>query len=153
MPRIRRDEAGVQSLVEILENCWLNPFSQDQEEFISLSTAAVAPADVANDLLAAHRIGEEAYEAFKQERLEAKSRTKQFHEQMTKKKLKTFSDIKKKPSKQGQAKQVVLKTDRNVFGHMILVAENRELRMSEVLSHPMGPLPWALANGDGTLVP
>ena len=23
--------------------------------------------------------------------------------------------------------------------------------MSDVLSHPPGPLPWALANGDGTL--
>ena len=23
--------------------------------------------------------------------------------------------------------------------------------MSDVLSHPLGPLPWALANGDGTL--
>ena len=27
----------------------------------------------------------------------------------------------------------------------------RHLRMSEVPYHPLGPLPWALANGDGTL--
>jgi len=34
---------------------------------------------------------------------------------------------------------------------MILVAESRKLHMSDVLAHPLGPLPWALANGDGTL--
>ena len=34
---------------------------------------------------------------------------------------------------------------------MVLVAERRHLRMSDILSHPLGPLPWALANGDGTM--
>ncbi|KAG0693191.1 hypothetical protein GWK47_027597 [Chionoecetes opilio] len=34
---------------------------------------------------------------------------------------------------------------------MILVAENRKLKMSDVLAHPLGPLPWALASGDGSL--
>ncbi|KAJ8395232.1 hypothetical protein AAFF_G00034340 [Aldrovandia affinis] len=34
---------------------------------------------------------------------------------------------------------------------MVLVAESRHLQMSDVLSHSLGPLPWALANGDGTL--
>ena len=33
---------------------------------------------------------------------------------------------------------------------MVLVAESRHLHMKDVLSHPLGPLPWALANGDGT---
>ena len=34
---------------------------------------------------------------------------------------------------------------------MVLVAESRHLRMNDVLSDPLGPLPWALANGDGTM--
>ena len=38
----------------------------------------------------------------------------------------------------------------NIFAHMVLVAESRHLRMSDVLSRPLGPLPWTLANADGT---
>ncbi|KAJ8338524.1 hypothetical protein SKAU_G00374900 [Synaphobranchus kaupii] len=44
-----------------------------------------------------------------------------------------------------------MQADRKLFAHMVLVAESRHLQMSDVLSHPLGPLPWALANGDGTL--
>ena len=34
---------------------------------------------------------------------------------------------------------------------MIIIAEKRKLKMSEVLCHPLGPLPWALASADGSL--
>ena len=34
---------------------------------------------------------------------------------------------------------------------MILIAENQKLQMREVLSHPLGPLPWALSTADGSL--
>ena len=34
---------------------------------------------------------------------------------------------------------------------MDLVAESRHLRMSDVLSHPLGPLPWTIANADGAI--
>lgn len=34
---------------------------------------------------------------------------------------------------------------------MIVIAEARQLSMQEVLSHPLGPLPWALAAPDGSL--
>ena len=34
---------------------------------------------------------------------------------------------------------------------MIVIAETRKLSMSSVLSHPLGPLPWALASADGSL--
>ena len=44
-----------------------------------------------------------------------------------------------------------MQADRNLFGQMILVAENRKLKMSDVLAHPLGPLPWALASSDGSL--
>ena len=148
-PRIRKDEADVQSIVDLLENCWANPLSPDQKELVSLSSATVAPPDVANDLLEAKKVGEEAYECFKNERLE--TATTKFHDTMKKMKLKTFSSIQEKFSNKTQAKQVVLKADRNLFGHMILVAQSRELNMSDVLAHPLGPLPWALANGDGSL--
>ncbi len=34
---------------------------------------------------------------------------------------------------------------------MVLVGENRHLRMSDVLSLTLGSFPWPLVNGDGTL--
>lgn len=69
LPRIRRDEAAVQSIVHILDNCWLNPFSPDQCECVSLSTATVAPPHVVNDLFYNHKIGDQAYKAFKHENM------------------------------------------------------------------------------------
>ena len=34
---------------------------------------------------------------------------------------------------------------------MILITENRKLQMTKVLSHPLGPLLWALSTADGSL--
>ncbi|KAJ8367500.1 hypothetical protein AAFF_G00317230 [Aldrovandia affinis] len=92
----------------------------------------------------------EAYEGFKRDRLEDEKPKTQFHDEMTKKRLKMFSDIRKKHSASNPNK-VILQADRKLFAHMVLVAESRHLQMSDVLSHSLGPLPWALANGDGTL--
>ena len=39
----------------------------------------------------------------------------------------------------------------NLFAHIILVTESRRLHMADVLAHPLGPVPWAHANCDGTL--
>ena len=39
-----------------------------------------------------------------------------------------------------------LKAEINLFDHMILVAQSRQLQMRDVLAHPLGPLPCALAN-------
>jgi hypothetical protein len=62
-----------------------------------------------------------------EEHLETDTPTIQFHDKMTKKKLRMFSDIRMKPNRQCFAKEAILKADRNLFGQMILVAENRKL--------------------------
>jgi len=61
----------------------------------------------------AHEIGEEAYQAFERDRLEGEITT-HFYEKMTKKRLITFSDLRKKPSA-SIGKSVVLQADRNLF--------------------------------------
>ena len=149
MPRITRDEADVQSIVKLLEDDWKNPFDPNESEFVSISTGTLAPPDVARDILDAHKIGMAAYEEFKRDRLEDEIPKAQFHDKITKKRLKTFSDIRKKTSVTN-SNNVILQADRNLFAHMVLVAESRHLRMSDVLAHPLGPMSWALANGDGT---
>ena len=68
-----------------------------------------------------------------------------FFATMKKQKLKTFSDVyTNKVTCKG--KEIVLKADRNLFGHIIVVAQTRKLEMKNVLSYP-----WALANADGSL--
>ena len=71
---------------------------------------------------------------------------------MTKRKLKTFGDLSKKMKvHKGTSKEVIIKADRALFAQMIIIAENRKLKMNDVLCHPLGPLPWSLASADGSL--
>ena len=71
---------------------------------------------------------------------------------MKKAKLKTFTDLNKKIKvKASNNEEVVLKAEKRLFAQMIVIAECRNLQMSEVLARPLGPLPWTLANPDGTL--
>ena len=149
-PRLRKDEADVKSLIDLMENNWLNPLSPDESDLVSLSTGTVAPPAVVKDLLRALEVGEEAYQTFKQTRLDDDPPSVKFHDKMTKQRLKTFSTIGTKTART-KGQNVVLKADRNLFSQMILVAESRSVNMKDVLAHPLGPLPWALANADGSL--
>ena len=46
---------------------------------------------------------------------------------------------------------IILKADRSLFGRIIVMAERRNLKMEDILSHPLSPLPWALSTPDGLL--
>ena len=138
------------SLIDLMENNWLNPLSPDESDLVGMSTGTVAPPAVVNDLLRALEVGEEAYQTFKQTRLDDDPPSVKFHDKMTKQSLKTFSTIGTNTART-KGQNVVLKADRNLFSQMILVAESRSVNMKDVLAHPLGPLPWALANADGSL--
>ena len=98
MPRITRDEADVQSIVKLLEDDWTNPFDPNESEFVSISTGTLAPPEVVRDILEVPKIGMAAYKEFKRDRLEDERPEAQLHHKITKKKLKTLSDIRKKTS-------------------------------------------------------
>ena len=55
----------VQSLVDLMENEWLNPMCPEESDLIRLSTGVVAPPNITNDLLRAYEIGELQYQCFK----------------------------------------------------------------------------------------
>ena len=69
-PRIRKDEAIIKSLIDLMENNWLNPLSPDESDLVSLSIGTMAPPAVVNDLLRALEVGEEAYQTFRWTRLD-----------------------------------------------------------------------------------
>jgi len=53
---------------------------------------------------------------------------------MAKLKLKTFGDLSKELNvHRGTTKEVIIKADRALFAQMIIIAENRKLKMNDVL--------------------
>ena len=145
--RTKRDKSDVASMIDLLESNWTNPFGNDSSDLVSISTGTVASPDVSTDLLAAREKGELAYKEFEQQRIQ---KGDCFHDPIKKIKLKTFTAMNSKPAK-GKTKEIVMKADRMLFGNMVLIAQSRKLEMRDVLSHPLGPLPWALSHGDGTM--
>ena len=86
------------------------------------------------------------------DRLESDPSKVTFHGKMTKLQFKTFGDLSKKIKVQsGKSKEVIIKADRALFAQMITIAKNRNFKMPDVLYHPLGPLPWALASPHGSL--
>lgn len=70
-------------LIDLMENTWLNPMAPNGISLVSL-TGSIAPPDVTRDLMRAPEIGEEAYQIFKQTRLEEDPPPLKFHDKMTK---------------------------------------------------------------------
>ena len=134
-------------IVEHRMHCWarwVNPFAEKQD-LISISTARTAPKDIASDLMKTHEIGEQCYSNFKEERLEKDPPVKQFHDPIPANKLKTFSNLYKKKEVKSSGRVIILKADKSLFGRIIVMAQGRNLKMEDILSHPLGPLPWALS--------
>ena len=65
-------------------------------------------------------------------------------------KLKSFSILKSKKIV-AKDKEIMLKTDKNLFGRMTAISRSRNLDMKKVLSHSLGAIPRSLATSDGTL--
>ena len=144
----------MQTLLHLLKTNWTNPFDYS-EELVSLSTGTTASPDISDDLLGAYTEGEKAYTEFKKRiesgpSQESQEKCPKFHDKLKRWNLKTFSSINKQKKTKTSNQEIVLKADHRLFGRMVLVAKSRNLQMKEVLQHPLGPLPWALANCDGT---
>ena len=114
---IRKDEADIKSLIDLMENNWLNLLSPDESGLVSLSTGTVAPPAVVKDLLRAFEVGEEVYQTFKRIRLDDDPSSVKFHD-TTKQILKMFSTISTKTSRM-KGQNVVQKADRNLFSQTI----------------------------------
>ena len=146
-PRIAKDGKAV-SAVQNLIDSWNNPFAENQN-VVSISTAKEAPDDVRRDLLQAQSIGEEEYQKFKKERLESTPPKVKFHDPLKLKKLKTFSSLTKQKKIKPTGRAVILKADRTLFTRMIVMGQSRKIDVRDLLSHSLGPLPWALATPEG----
>ena len=74
-----------------------------------------------------------------------------FHDNMANQSLKAFANVSTNTARGKKTQEVILKADRNLFSHMLLVAESRKVNVKDVLDHPLGSLSWAMANADESL--
>ena len=147
--RITKDEECVKSLNEMLESIWINPFDSQALNLCNISTGATPVVDVVTDLLNAQEMGKQAHKEFISNRL-ASERNLKFFDTLPQINLKSFSTSKPKKVL-AKGKEIILKADKNLFGMMTVITQSRNLDMKEVLSHPLGPIPWSLASSDRTL--
>ena len=147
--RTKKDEQAVLSIVDLIQR-WVNPFSENQD-LISISTAKKAPREIATDLKIAHAVGERCYAKFNEERMENTLQIRKFHDPLKTNKLKTFSDMNKTKQLQTNNRSIILKADTSLFGRIIVITQERSLQMDIIVSHPLGPLPWAFSTPDGPL--
>ena len=77
---------------------------------------------------------------FKDEKLEKDPPRKKFYDPMKTNKLKTFSNMCNKKEVKSSGRAIILKADRSLFGRIIVMAQQHNLQMEYILSHPLGPL-------------
>ena len=148
--RIEQDKDSIQAIADLLENNWANPFDNRNTEFVSLSLSAVPSESICNDLSKAQEIAEHAFQMFVTERFERNPPSRNFTDPIKKQKLKTFSSATKtKKTVTVSGRETILKVNCNLLGNMVPASQSRDLNIKKVLSHPLGPIPWAPATLEG----
>ena len=148
--RIEKDERSIQAIVNLLENNWANPSDNRNTELVHLSSGAVPSESICNDLTKTQEIGEHAFQMFVTEWLERNHPSRKFTNPIRKQKLNSFSSMTKtKRTATVSGRETVLRVNCNLFGTTVLASQSRDLNIKEVLSHPLGPIPWALATPEG----
>lgn len=144
--RIRKDLVDVGKVMDVVQN-FSNPY-ECTDDLSSLTSGVVASEAVATDLCDAYDKGRNAASSFIQTRLSTNDVS--FYEPLRKLNLKTFTSLTRTKSVKVGNQNVVLKADRNLFARMIVVAQARNLDLREVLKHSLGPIPWSIAEVDGS---
>ena len=85
-------------MIDLMDNNWRYPLYPDESDLVSLSNGTLTPPGVANNLLRAFEMGEEAYQTFKRTILYDDPPSVKFHDKMTKQRLNTFSTMSTKTS-------------------------------------------------------
>ena len=155
---MKRDQKDIGRLVSSFNSGLLtNPFDIpddcDRSEKLSLlniATGVVLPEQACDRLLDATELGKHSMEDFISTRIN--SNEVNFWDPLPKLKINTFSSAAKKMEvKATNDKIITLTTDRELFGRLLVVAEQRDIDLREVLSYELSAVPVAIAHGDGSL--
>lgn len=129
----------------------LNPFDEliNRNELFNLSTGKAATPDTADFLLNIKSVGAKQRDKFIEECAVDSSR---FDRPIKRNALKNFAIENQKHKKCLAKKNYDSSVERNVFGHILCCAIEKNVDLLSVFSYPLTTVPHSLANTDGTMV-
>ena len=148
--RVRRDEEDVKKMISCFSSGLMtNPFNLDSDALLNIATGVVLPEDVAQTLVHSTEKGLQQMKAFVEQRIN--SNAVGFWEPIPNMKINTFSSANKKIHVKSSDKLVTVNSDRDLFGRLLIVSNTRQISLKDVLSFELSPVPYSLANADGSL--
>jgi len=148
--RQTRDEKDVLSIMSTIENM-VNPFDNDFEKLVHIVSGLEASNDVEEAAKTMWEAGEKEFTSYVLENIF--SETPDIYKTMKKTNLKTFNNQSKKViSKTSKNELVAVKSTKDLFAKMVLLAQSRDVNMEEVLKYSLCPYPSPLATYDGSMV-
>ena len=129
---------------------WVNPFKSrnETEPVVNIASAVKATDSITDYLRTAEKKGNAAFVSFVEKRLKS-NEIDNLYTPLPKSNLQTFGNLVKPRKVKSTVTAVVVKADRDWFARMVVIAHHRQMNMQEVLTYPLGPLPWSLATADG----
>ena len=121
-----KDERDIQSVLEVINNIFINPFSDN--DLLCISNGLVATDEVKYDLLTAREKGIKAMVTFHESRL-ASTPEQDFFTPVKKLQLKTFTIMKKRVKITINNKVVPIKSHSNLFGQLALIMQTGEINL------------------------
>ena len=112
-----------------------------------ISSCKPVTPQIEKDLLKSDTIGLAAHKDFVEYRLISK--TVSFHAPIKRKKLLTFSELKKTVTVKGKKKEFKVVAQRNICAQIMMLSKQFEIDVEKIFTYPLGPIPWAMATGDG----
>ena len=148
--RVKRDEEDVKKMMGCFSSGLMtDPFTHDSDELLNIDIGVVLPEDVAQSLVRSTEKSRQQMNAFVEKRI--KSNAVGFWEPISNMKIKTFSSTNKKIGVKFSDKLVTVNAARDLFGRLLIVSNTRQTCLKEVLSFELSPVPYSLANADGSL--
>ena len=117
---------------------------------LSISTGIESPVSNANEIIGAEKKGEELMATFIEEMLK-NNPTKTIFDPINKNKLGSSSLLHKSTTCKVKDKVVSLKSGKEPFARIAIIAQKRPVNMRSLFNYPLGSLPLALGEMDGIL--
>ena len=141
MKRVEQDEGDIQNLLSCFSTGLMtDPFSCGITDLMNLASGVVLPADLAEALVSYINRGREHMTTFIEKRIN--TNTISFRNPISKLKVKTLeTKVKKVQLKAGDEHLITVKSDKDLFGRLMIVANTREVNIRGVLSYQLSPVP------------
>ena len=148
--RVKRDEEDFKKIMGCFSSGLMSdPFTHDSDALLNIATGVVLTEDVAQKLVCSTEKGRQQMNVFVEKRIN--SNTVGLWEPIPNIKIKTFSSANKKIRVKSNDKLVTVNADRDLFGRLLIVSNTRQICLKDVLSFELSPVPYSLANADGSL--